>query len=62
MDGLDILDHYYHESTCGAKNIVLQISMHKLLASKIGFIKKGSTRPFFLTELIEKCSFCPLQI
>ena len=34
----------------------------KLLASNITIIQKGSTRPFFLTELIEKCSFCPLQI
>ena len=43
-------------------NIFLQISVHKLLASKMSFIQKGSTRPFFFTKLIEKCSFCPLQI
>ena len=40
-------------------NIVLQKSQHNLYGSNIW---KGSIRPFFLTELIEKCSFCPLQI
>ena len=40
-------------------NIVLQKSQHNLYGSNIWM---GSIRPFFLTELIEKCSFCPLQI
>ena len=31
-------------------------------ASNICIIQKCSTRPFFLSELIEKCTFCLLQI
>ena len=33
-----------------------------LMLWTLGLFGESSTRPLFLTELIEKCSFCPLQI
>ena len=42
--------------------LLLQISVLKLLASKISIVQKGSTHPFFPPELFDKCFYSIIEI
>ena len=43
-------------------NVMAKHTAWQTYSPNITIIQKGATCPFILTELLEKCSFCPLQI